>query len=85
MILSWYHNAWDDYVQWQTDDKKILRKINSLIKDTLRHPDEGIGQPEALKHELSGAWSRRINEEHRLVYIFDETTVTIIGCKTHYQ
>ena len=60
MILSWYHNAWDDYVQWQTDDKKILRKINSLIKDTLRHPDEGIGQPEALKHELSGAWSRRI-------------------------
>lgn len=85
MILSWYHDAWDDYVQWQTDDKKILRKINSLIEDTLRHPDEGIGQPEALKHELSGAWSRRINKEHRLVYIFDETTVTIIGCKTHYQ
>ena len=74
MILSWYHKAWE-----------IKRYINSLIEDTLRNPTEGIGKPEPLKHELTGAWSRRIDQEHRLVYMFTETTVTILSCKTHYQ
>ena len=85
MILSWYHKAWDEYLDWQKEDKKILKKINSLIEDTLRNPTEGIGRPEPLKHELTGAWSRRIDQEHRLVYMFTETTVTILSCKTHYQ
>ena len=69
MILSWYHKAWDEYLDWQKEDKKILKKINSLIEDTLRNPTEGIGKPEPLKHELIGAWSWRINREHRLVYV----------------
>lgn len=85
MILAWYHKAWDDYLEWQKEDKKMLKKINSLIEETLRNPTEGIGKPEPLKHELTGAWSRRINHEHRLVYMFDETTVTILSCRTHYQ
>lgn len=85
MILVWYHKAWDDYLEWQKEDKKMLKKINSLIEETLRNPTEGIGKPEPLKHELTGAWSRRINHEHRLVYMFDETTVTILSCRTHYQ
>lgn len=85
MILAWYDDAWSQYVEWQVNDKKILRKINSLIEDALRHPTEGIGKPEALKYLLSGAWSRRINEEHRLVYVFDETTLTVVSCKTHYS
>ena len=85
MILAWYDDAWSQYVEWQVNDKKILRKINSLIEDALRHPTEGIGKPEALKYSLSGAWSRRINEEHRLVYVFDETTLTVVSCKTHYS
>ena len=63
----------------------MLKKINSLIEDTLRNPTEGIGKPEPLKHERSGAWSLRIVHEHRLVYVFTETTVTILSCKTHYQ
>lgn len=73
------------YLYWQQTDKKTLRKINSLIKDTLRHPTEGNGNPEALKHELSGAWSRRIDREHRLVYVFTATDVTILSCRTHYE
>lgn len=85
MILSWYHKAWDEYLEWQKEDKKMLKKINSLIEETLRNPTEGIGKPEPLKHELTGAWSRRINHEHRLVYMFNETTVTILSCRTHYQ
>ncbi|WP_303963852.1 Txe/YoeB family addiction module toxin [Succinatimonas hippei] len=85
MILSWHTAAWEDYLYWQQTDKKTLRKINSLIRETLRHPTEGNGNPEALKHELSGAWSRRIDREHRLVYVFTESTVTILSCKTHYE
>lgn len=84
MLLSWYHKAWEEYLEWQTVDKKVLKKINTLIEDTLRHPTEGIGKPEPLKHELTGAWSRRITSEHRLVYVFDAETLTILSCKTHY-
>ena len=85
MILSWYHKAWAEYLEWQKEDKKMLKKINSLIEDTLRNPTEGIGKPEPLKHALSGACSRRIDHEHRLVYVSTETTVTILSCKTHSQ
>ena len=85
MQLCWHLDGWSDYLDWQTNDKKILRKINSLIQDTLRHPTEGIGKPEPLKEDLAGFWSRRINQEHRLVYAFDEKSVTIFQCKGHYE
>ncbi len=84
MLLVWHMNGWEDYVSWQKDDKRIVKRINQLIEDVLRHPTEGLGKPEPLKHELSGAWSRRITEEHRLVYYFDQETVTIMACKHHY-
>ena len=85
MQLRWHLDGWADYVSWQMDDKKILRKINTLIEDTLRHPTEGLGKPEPLKEDLSGFWSRRINQEHRLVYSFDEEAVTIFQCRGHYE
>lgn len=85
MQLRWHLDGWADYVDWQTNDKKILRKINPLIEDTLRHPAEGLGKPEPLKEDLAGFWSRRINQEHRLVYAFDEEAVTIYQCKGHYE
>ena len=84
MKLVWYSCGWDDYCYWQEVDRKIVKKINTLIRDTLRHPTEGMGKPEALKYELAGAWSRRITDEHRLVYVFDEDSVTIIACRHHY-
>ena len=77
MKLVWYSGGWEV-------DRKIVKKINTLIRDTLRHPTEGMGKPEALKYELAGAWSRRITDEHRLVYVFDEDSVTIIACRHHY-
>ena len=84
MLLAWHLSGWDDYVSWQYEDKKVLNRINLLILDILRHPADGIGKPEPLKHSLSGAWSRRITEEHRLVYVFDDTQVTILACRNHY-
>ncbi len=68
MKLAWSNTAWNDYLYWQKTDKQKLKRINILIKDTLRDPYEGIGGPEALKHDLKGFWSRRIDKEHRLVY-----------------
>ena len=68
MKFPWSNTAWNDYLYWQKTDKKKLKRINILIKDTLRDPFEGIGAPEALKHDLKGFWSRRIDKEHRLVY-----------------
>lgn len=85
MQLRWHPEGWTDYINWQTYDKKVLKKINLLIEDTLRHPTEGIGKPEALKNDLTGFWSRRITSEHRLVYVFDEASVTIFQCKGHYE
>jgi len=82
--ISWHKNAWEDYLYWQQTDKKILKKINELIKDILRHPYNGKGKPEPLKYELEGYWSRRINKEHRLVYKVEEDTLIIIQCKYHY-
>lgn len=76
--------AWQEYVQWQTEDKKTLQKINDLIKDIDRNGYEGIGKPEPLKHDLTGYWSRRITAKDRLVYRIMDDTIYIIGCKGHY-
>ena len=83
--IQWDYDAWQDYLYWQTHDKTIIKKINSLIEAALRDPYVGIGQPEGLKGNLSGFWSRRINGEHRLVYAVEETTIIIISCKGHYE
>ena len=83
-ILSWTKEAWSDYVYWQTQDRKILKRINKLILETQRTPFKGIGKPEPLKENLSGFWSRRIDESHRLVYANDENEITIIACRYHY-
>ena len=85
MKLLWEESAWDDYCYWQTQDKKTLKRINMLIKDIGRNPFDGIGKPEPLKGELSGFWSRRIDDEHRLVYVAEEDAILIIACKGHYN
>ena len=86
MKLTWTHSAWEDYLYWQKTDKKKLERINDLIKISFRTPVEGIGNPEALRHELQGYWSRRIDSEHRQVYSYndDEERITIIACRYHY-
>jgi toxin YoeB len=76
--------CWDDYLYWQTQDKKILKRINALIKSAQRTPFEGIGKPEALRENLSGYWSRRIDQEHRLVYEASDEQLTIVACRYHY-
>lgn len=76
--------AWEDYLYWQATDKAVLKRINTLIKDIDRHPFEGIGQPEPLKHNWSGYWSRRIDQEHRLVYEIADDTILIAQCRFHY-
>lgn len=84
MILSWTDLAWDGYIYWQTIDKKILKRINELINDIKRSPFNGIGKPEPLKFELAGKWSRRINDEHRLVYQIKNHEIIIFQCRYHY-
>lgn len=83
-IIQWDFDAWEDYLYWQEKNKKILKRVNQLVKDISRHPFDGIGKPEPLKENLSGFWSRRIDEEHRLVYVVDDGIVSIISCKGHY-
>jgi len=82
--LSFTKAAFDDYLYWQGQDKKTLKRINKLIQDTMRDPFAGIGKPEPLKENLSGFWSRRIDCEHRLVYAVDDNQLTIIACRYHY-
>ena len=77
-------NAWEDYLYWQKQDKKILRRINTLIKDIERQPFEGIGKPEQLKHGLTGYWSRRIDQVHRLVYKVKDDEIFIVQARFHY-
>jgi toxin YoeB len=84
MILSWAETAWKDYLYWQNTDKKLLKRINALITDISRHPFTGLGEPEPLKHNWSGYWSRRINREHRLVYKVIDNGVIIAQCRYHY-
>ena len=82
--LAWTTKAWDDYLILQEQDRKTLRRVNQLLRDTLRSPFEGIGKPEPLQRNLGGFWSRRIDEKNRLVYEVDDVCVTIIACRHHY-
>lgn len=84
MKLIFSENAWEDYLYWQKTDKKLLKRINLLIRDIQRIPYEGIGKPEALKHGLSGYWSRRINSEHRIVYKVENDSIFIAQLRYHY-
>lgn len=77
-------NAWEEYLSWFKEDRKILKRIHELLKDIDRNGHEGIGKPEPLRHNFSGYWSRRINQEHRLIYSIDEENIYIISCKYHY-
>ena len=83
--LAWGSKAWLDYLYWQSQDKKTLKRINRLIQDTMSTPFEGIGKPEPLKKNLSGFWSRRIDETNRLVYVVDDDYITILSCRYHYN
>lgn len=84
MKLTWSLHAWEDYLYWQQTDKKLLKRVNALIKDIMRNPFDGIGDPEPLKHNWSGYWSRRINREHRIVYKVEDSTLVIAQCRYHY-
>nr|WP_120492082.1 Txe/YoeB family addiction module toxin [Corynebacterium lactis] len=84
MILVWDALAWEDYLWWQAQDRRTLKRINQLIKDIARNGNEGIGKPEALKHGLAGYWSRRISDEHRLVYKIVDDEIRIAACRYHY-
>lgn len=84
MIICWSTHAWDDYLHWQQNDKKKLKRINQLIKDIMRNPFDGIGEPEPLRHNWTGYWSRRIDREHRLVYKYDDEKIQIVKCRFHY-
>lgn len=85
MNIQFSSRAWEDYLYWQQFDKKVLKKINELLKDISRSPYEGIGKPEPLKHALSGFWSRRITDEHRLVYRVEGKTIQVAQARYHYE
>lgn len=85
MHKIWFDEAWIDYIYWQTQDKKTLKRINNLIKDTERNPFEGIGKPEPLKGNLSGFWSRRIDDTNRFVYRINNDKLEILSCRGHYE
>jgi len=85
MLVSFTPRAFEEYNDWQEQDKKIAGKLNKLIKDIMAHPHEGLGKPEPLKHDLQGYWSRRINSEHRVVYFVENNgNITITQCRGHY-
>lgn len=84
-LLAWTDAAWSDYLYWQGQDRKTLKRINQLIRETLREPFQGIGKPEPLKESLTGFWSRRIDDTHRLVYAVNDNHLTIIACRYHYE
>ena len=84
MKLVFSENAWEDYLYWQRTDKKLLRRINMLIKETTRDPFDGIGKPEPLKHALAGYWSRRIDDAHRMVYKVEDDRLLIAQLRYHY-
>ena len=84
MEVVFLDQGWEDYLYWQSHDKKVLKKINKLLKDIDRDPFNGLGSPEALKHDLSGYWSRRITLEHRLVYRMQKGQIRVLQCRYHY-
>ena len=85
MNVLFSSNAWEDYLHWQQTDRRLLKKVNELIRDISRNPHDGIGKPEPLRHALSGYWSRRINEEHRLVYRVEGNVIKIVQARYHYE
>ena len=85
MTKSWDDFAWEDYLYWQTQDRKMLKRVNALIKDICRSTFDGIGKPEPLKHNLSGWWSRRIDEANRIVYYEREGIIYLVSCRGHYN
>jgi toxin YoeB len=85
MKIIFTNNSWEDYISWQSEDKKMLKKINDLIKDIRRTPYSGAGKPEPLKYDLAGFWSRRIDREHRLVYQVIDDEILIYSCRYHYD
>ena len=85
MKLLWEERAWEEYCMWQQEDKKTLKRINLIIKDIQRNFFDGIGKPEALKGNLAGFWSRRIDNSNRIVYMVDKSAIRIISCKGHYN
>jgi len=85
MKYVFVEESWEDYLYWQKIDKKILKRINLLLKDIARQPYDGIGKPEALKHNYKGFWSRRINSEHRLIYQIKGDEIRIVKCRFHYD
>jgi toxin YoeB len=82
--LTWSEEAWEDYLYWQETDKKMVKRVNELIKDASRTPFSGKGKPEPLKHNLAGFWSRRMTAEHRLVYAVEDDALLIASCRYHY-
>jgi toxin YoeB len=85
LILAFTPNGWAGYTYWQTADRSMVKRINRLIDDALRNPTSGIGKPEPLKYQLGNVWSRRITEEHRLVYLVEDETLTILQARFHYD
>ena len=85
MIYSFVDESWEDYIYWQNTDKKILKRINELLKEISRTPYSGLGKPEPLKHKYRGYWSRRINDEHRLIYLIRGDEILIAKCRFHYD
>jgi toxin YoeB len=85
MNLVWREKGWEQYLYWQQTDKKMLKKINELVKEIKRNPFEGTGKPEPLKNDFAGCWSRRIDKEHRLVYKVDGGSIFIMQCRFHYD
>ncbi|MCI8784238.1 MAG: Txe/YoeB family addiction module toxin [Dorea sp.] len=85
MGILWEDDAWKEYLDWQGEDLKTLKRINKIIKDIQRNPSDGLGHPETLSGNLSGWWSRRIDEKNRIVYKPNEDTITILSCKGHYS
>jgi len=85
MRIVFSKNSWEDYFSWQSEDRKMLKKINDLIKDIQRTPYEGLGKPEPLKYDLAGFWSRRIDREHRFVYQVIGDEILIYSCRYHYD
>jgi toxin YoeB len=82
--LAWTDEAWQDYLYWQSQDKKTLKRINRLVEDAKRQPFDGLGKPEPLRENLAGFWSRRIDDTHRIVYAVDDHFLTVISCRYHY-
>jgi len=84
MKLIFGEQSWSDYLYWQSTDKRTLKKVNALLQDIKRNPFDGLGKPEPLKHEMAGTWSRRITQEHRLVYEIFEESILVVSCRYHY-